>query len=434
MPQQIQIPNDSGTNILNAIDKMDTDIVAALGSIGGSETVSRTIYVTTTGNDTTGDGTIGLPFLTIGKAISTVKKVINPQVTITINIGIGTFTMTDTDFNKLGLITGYGVINFQGNLVLVESGFIMGAALPLDPVTFSVSGGNTAIWTLDQWKFFFLKSGANYIPITANKLTPTLSIAGTATGTEIYQAQTIIEVSTGIGINLYQSNTIQFRQVQMNFLAQSLNINNTTILFEYSNIKNNTANNTINFQYFCKPSFRYCGIDNWNIIGKYFYTAFVSCYHYLNRNNPIIQLVSTTYGINVLTNCVYENPNVSASAVGIFIGQGGTFYSQSSSYLKFQNCNCGISFTSDCKFRFNYPTNDKIILDNTNYLAKKQVTTDSDFLPSVLYFPSITNILGLPVIRWFFNNMMEFINIKSGRNIQIDGLIYPEIETTKNVA
>ena len=56
-----------------------------------------TIYVATTGNDTTGTGTSGAPFATIQKAMSYLQGfTIASNATVTVSIGSGTFSQTST--------------------------------------------------------------------------------------------------------------------------------------------------------------------------------------------------------------------------------------------------------------------------------------------------------------------------------------------------
>jgi len=52
---------------------------------------SKTIYVTTSGNDTTGTGAVGAPYLTVSRAIQDIPYYLTSDVTI--NIGAGTFTI-----------------------------------------------------------------------------------------------------------------------------------------------------------------------------------------------------------------------------------------------------------------------------------------------------------------------------------------------------
>lgn len=57
-----------------------------------TESVSRTIYVATTGSDSVGNGASSAPYLTLLKALSTIKKIINPTVIITISVADGTYS------------------------------------------------------------------------------------------------------------------------------------------------------------------------------------------------------------------------------------------------------------------------------------------------------------------------------------------------------
>lgn len=67
--------------------------------IGGSDVCrvldeDRTYYVRTTGNDSTGDGSVGTPFATVGRALDEIYKWVADENTITIDVGAGTFSET----------------------------------------------------------------------------------------------------------------------------------------------------------------------------------------------------------------------------------------------------------------------------------------------------------------------------------------------------
>jgi hypothetical protein len=410
--------------LMNA-GKDDSTIVTPLKIVNYlilSETITKTIYVSTSGNDIAGDGSVDSPYLTIGQALSTVKKIINSGITITISVGVGTFSMSTLDINVLRSLTGAGTLIIQGTLVLVDSGFTMGAALALDPLTFAVSGGNTASWASNQWKFYFLKSGANYYPITANTLTPTISIAGEFTGTEIYQAQTIITINETSLIN----------GVALNFTNVSLNIGSNGI-FIYNDFKEliftncyiyGTGELTFNNNTACR--LHRSATDGINLTFKSAPLTCLNNYFYRNGSNFMILLYPDISRPYQLLYNVFENPNTASFASAIYFNNIGKDQITLNYYMKFVNCNVAINYSlsTDIDYARSYS---KVILINVNYFLRKHYTALPDnaaFKINMLY----SNFYGAPVIRWIYDTMYEFVNISSGRNIRITGLIYPEIE------
>lgn len=398
--------------------------------VWGEETVTRSIYVATTGDDTTGDGSVGLPYLTIGKALSTVKKNIGSGVTVTISIGIGTFTMSADDLSVIGQISGSGTLTIQGTFVLVDSGFTMGAANPLDPFTYSVSGGNTATWTLNQWKFYFLKSGANYYPITHNALTPTISITSNVTGTEIYQAQTIININGTILNNIPL--TFDYLQLYTNTTALSF-IDNQELIIRRCFL-NTSLSSSYTFQRYSKFRITLSCFNGGLTLYSNPSTSIHFVYIYKNVASYCLFLSVSLddFNNNLLSNIVIENPNTGASASCILlIGYLIQNPNSSTFYIKFVNSNVGIVF-ADLAYLKRFRTTLKWILVNTNYFFKKSTLTD-DYTSATLNL-LYSNIYGIPLIRWFYDVMYEFVNPVSGRNIQITGLIYPENEQNLSAA
>jgi len=396
-----------------------------------AETVNRTIYVATTGNDTTGDGSVGLPYLTIGKALSTVKKVINSGITVTISIGVGTFTMSAADLSVLSSISGSGTLTIQGTLTLVESGFTMGAAVVGDPLTFNVSGGNTATWTLNQWRSYFLKVSTQYYPITHNALTPTLSTVIASTGNEIYQAQTIINLN---GIRSFNINTLTLSQLTIDMAATSLQMVSNAGNLTLNRVYVASSSTSISFQIKTNTAvIGYVTFVNSRLIINQptrisLGSGLIYSYLYANDNIPLINFQDGTCDVpNTGYGLVFENPNTGAAACGLqnsnsIINNGLSGLA----YLKFVNCNVGIFTGRSGKLEFTIQFIGLIIV-NTNFLFKKATSNISDYQTIKVEFIN-TVITGTPNTRWFSDNMYEFVNLVSGRNIQLGGIIFPEVE------
>lgn len=83
---------------------------------------SKTIYVTKLGNDETGDGTVGNPYLTITKAAAEIKKIPPSSVTHFIRIGDGTYNEGSINFyhNAYNLIVVS--ISNDATKVIISSG------------------------------------------------------------------------------------------------------------------------------------------------------------------------------------------------------------------------------------------------------------------------------------------------------------------------
>jgi hypothetical protein len=81
-----------------------------------SELVARTIYVDlTNGNNTTGTGTVGSPFLTITKALTVIKRILRADITISVAAGTTTEGVTIWGF------MGYGSLKIIGSSTLADT-------------------------------------------------------------------------------------------------------------------------------------------------------------------------------------------------------------------------------------------------------------------------------------------------------------------------
>lgn len=394
------------------------------------ETVNRTIYVTATGSDATGNGSSGSPYLTIGKALSTVNKIIDAGVTITVSIGVGTFSITDTDLTVISSISGLGELVLQGVLTLVDSGFTMGAADANDAFTHAVSGGNTASWTLHQWKYYFLKVSSSYYPITHNELTPNLSITGTGTGTEIYQAQTIINTPTITGralfstkcpvtlsrINLILNGTQQFIEtVTALFTISECYISHASATSLY--LRNNSQLSITNTSFQNIRLFIQCAT----------LADLAKCYLYNNAANSLCDIQAMSGQQYRIYDDVFENPNTGSASTCLLVNNRFFTLTSASLYLKFVNSNICINFAGNTEI-IKGGSFDKVILKSVNYVFRKNLSSLSDYQVITAAF-LYSNFTGAPVIRWFYDSIYEFVNVATGRNIQITGLIYPEFDS-----
>ncbi|KPL08396.1 hypothetical protein AMJ86_00790 [bacterium SM23_57] len=132
----------------------------------GREEVSRTIYVATTGNDTTGDGSVGNPFLTIFRALQDLQPTIY-GCTITISLGTGTFDFTTacrTKIDRFNFVNN-ALLNFEGQMGLWESGFTAVAATQDGEYTLTKAART---FTKNELTGKFHSNGSNYDPIIYN--------------------------------------------------------------------------------------------------------------------------------------------------------------------------------------------------------------------------------------------------------------------------
>lgn len=111
------------TNWLSADGVRDTDMNRIEGNALHlyNEAMVRaelTIYVSTTGNDNTGDGTASRPYATVTKALNSIPKNLNGNV-VEINIGAGTYSENAVirGFNGVLQLYASGVVTIQSVVV-----------------------------------------------------------------------------------------------------------------------------------------------------------------------------------------------------------------------------------------------------------------------------------------------------------------------------
>jgi hypothetical protein len=411
---------NSGDSSLSFLYQYQTIQDSSISELFSVEPVNRTIYVDSSGSDITGDGSIlSSPFATIGRALNSVGRDIWGGANITISIDSGTFTLNASDLDTISSIGGAGILTLQGTLVLCASGFAMGAAQENDPLTYAVSGGNTSTWTTNQWQFYFLKVGTLYYPITHDTST-TLSVANnTGTGTEIYQMGTIINFPNNVqlinsnlslsrlSVNLGSASSIVFNDCPLNIAE----------CYIYSSADSNTT---------------------WLDYSKYSQIYIRNCFYGIKFNAGASGINFSFIKTNTSNNSAINlNGDMQVAAANLIIESGGTgasaaaFYSNRittiavTNILKLVNCNVGFMH-ENIKTGYTVVAN-KLVLTNTNYLSRKAASAipPTDYENIRMKF---VTLLGAPVIRWFYDPMYEFINLSSGRNLQLQDIVYPEFE------
>lgn len=106
--------NNIGNALPSAVTNANWEYLGSLANLGGGKlTGNTTYYVATTGNDTTGTGAIGAPWLTIQKAVDYIyQNVDTAGYTATIQVADGTYTGAIT---VSGQVRGGGEIRILGN-------------------------------------------------------------------------------------------------------------------------------------------------------------------------------------------------------------------------------------------------------------------------------------------------------------------------------
>jgi hypothetical protein len=409
--------------------KQKTYVAAAIVAIYNTESVSRTIYVATTGNDTTGDGSVGLPFLTINKALTTIKKILNTGITITIQLGAGTFDIAESEFAIIGTLTGSGGLTIQGTLALANSGFTLGAADATDLLKYGVSGGTTASWTTDQWKFYFAKSGANYYPITHNTTTTISICLGGASGiTEIYQLQTILNVTatTNSIIKMFIDFTYQNIEMIPVNSNNKYNLPTSTIYFTECYF-HATAQKNIWCQKCYGSAMNRCSSNfvSWIFPDNIFSVVHTNNFFYAPASSAtgLMQVGADKLSIRDDT---FENTGTSLNSYCIRGYQKGGFTAgTNNNYIKFINSKIAFQYGSTCDIDFTQATT-YIILINVTYFARK-FTGVSDYDPNRFKI-NYANLKGSLITRWFYDTIYEFVNVVTGRLLSIPTIIYPEID------
>jgi len=124
-------------------------------------TASGTIYVATTGNDTTGDGTSGNPYLTVQKAIDMINPVVTGNVTVSIAAGSYRELVTIQGKNYSGNYS----ITLQGTYTATVSGTSTGSNSNITLGSTGTLNDTGKSWTIGTT----LESGTTSAT-TANKL------------------------------------------------------------------------------------------------------------------------------------------------------------------------------------------------------------------------------------------------------------------------
>lgn len=127
------------------------------------------LYISTTGNDTTGDGSSGTPYLTLGRAVDDIPGFV-ADITIRFYF-IGIFTMSEWDNVKYKLSTKtYSNVRIEwyGDVEVIEAGISL-AEKATNTCEYTASKAGVTV-TENQWRGYFISDGdgAKFYPIPYN--------------------------------------------------------------------------------------------------------------------------------------------------------------------------------------------------------------------------------------------------------------------------
>lgn len=214
-----------------------------------AETASRTIYVATTGSDTTGTGLVGAPFATLARAFRDVKNFVPFGVTITIQLATGTYTQDATSAkeiqNHLQRITGGGVITVRsasGSEWAIEDSGTTTAD------TYFVHTDGLKSWGINDHRGRMLRDGAagQIFPIESNTDKELYCGGSTTFGVvsigayDILSHNVIINAVSNVRIfdnaNTPMGITLYFQYVKLDNISFNGKRENTNIAFNYCSV------------------------------------------------------------------------------------------------------------------------------------------------------------------------------------------------------
>jgi hypothetical protein len=309
------------------VQKIGNEIIIA--TVDEIETVSRTIYVSTTGDDETGTGLIAAPFRNILRALQDIKDNVE-GVTITISLGgIGDFPVTYDEMYELAKKTFINsILEITGSdYTTIESGFTLTKTANRCFAYTLTKAGVTV--TIDQYRDYFISTGSAYYPIAYNasgttafeveylhesSLTPTSIIEWGATITNPGNFTNLLDLS------LKNNSIISFNNLNFNNGTNDLAISNS--YKEFNNIKFSSLSIKIgdNSAYLSSQNFISCifinsaTVSNFFILGKKANTLFTRCLIEAKMTTQAA-LVFNGNNITSVNNAFYINGNNVGTAI-----------------------------------------------------------------------------------------------------------------------
>jgi hypothetical protein len=208
----------------------DTSLTTAINIPYTEETISRTIYISTTGSDTTGDGSSGNTFASVLRAYQDVKTIINTGVTITIDVAAGTYNVDYSVIQKyyknLVFLSNSGLI-VNGKYQTIVSGLTIASSGSNTPYIYNVTGATfTTNEHAGRWLY---ASTTSMYPIVSNSATTINSTVGASS------------------VNSIIENTVTFNIVNSDGTFSLMNgyTSNNTNTFEYNHINLSRPSGTL---------------------------------------------------------------------------------------------------------------------------------------------------------------------------------------------
>ena len=232
---------------------------------------NKTYYVRTTGNDTTGDGSSGTPWLTVGRALDEIYKWIADENTITIDVGEGTFaesTLSPTYAYGSNLyVTGVSethtsgcAVSSIGSITALESGLEyidFTITLPAGYTTSvgdyiackTASGGTNEHLTLGVHEVIGWNSGTRAATVRCVRRAGVTAVpSGAISLTDIRVIKTVLAFASGHGINMvgaYHGGNWDALVLTGNSSGYALNLTNGASIVASSSFATSDWNNTI---------------------------------------------------------------------------------------------------------------------------------------------------------------------------------------------
>lgn len=224
---QTQLSGDVAGNLQNQIDNLHDDVDRAVAVADNVLTSNTTMFVSTSGNDTTGDGTYEMPFRTITKALSTIPKNLNGFECV-INVAPGTYAETVEIKDYTG---GTVVINSDPGSVVNVSGLdVRNCNVLIDRIHLAV--GNVGI---------YVGSATLYCA------TGTIAVTGAAEAVTLRYGA-VLEVTTTLTINNAASRALQVQYASTASVTTLAGTGNAIGIYAYHStvfVRNQTISATV---------------------------------------------------------------------------------------------------------------------------------------------------------------------------------------------
>lgn len=413
--------------LLNSLDSLRLD--SLITEIKLSDSIINTnteVYISPTGSDLTGDGTLLNPFQTISKAFSGITFISNSDYTV--NLAAGTYDWNETTSDEISQITyKNSSIYFIGSVETIETSII--STESANPCHYNSSKTGLTV-TEDQYLGYFIADGNAHYPITWNSSgTNTFEMeyarSGRSGTRNIVNTDAVIQVEDDFTLDIRTIGnpviTFEKTKIQYSGILRFLETNckwffDHATVFEVSHlILGNFSNGTLgNFAFrdcFINASGSYAACEIRTYTGNF---TLARTGIYSSSVTGSLMNVSSPYVYIELANVLFRGNSLSQA---LRLGSSSQFILTSGSIFRdldivFNNFDTWGKVTS-------YEL-DGVSIYDCNYLFYGQsIGTELDLTP--LYTDgNLTSI--------FQTGENIFVNPAQHNNITIPGLFYPEIE------